>query len=95
MAGNRNKSISLRILLLTLFLAVQALGHAHTVDHVLDNDQNLCSICSVSGHSDAAVINSCESDVAELPHAAIADCHHPAVSRDGICLPDARAPPFS
>ncbi len=95
MSVSDRKSTSLKVLLLALLLAVQALGHAHAIDHNLDGDNSLCSICSVTGHSDAVSGDGCETSV-DVPLRQAVSSHHgqaflPARDR----LPDARAPPLS
>ena len=94
MTGSRRKFTSLKVLLLALLLAVQALGHAHAVDHVLDSDSGFCSICSVTGHGDEAVVDSDGANVeVQLQHT-VAACHNHAVPLSEDRLPSARAPPL-
>ena len=95
MAGIDSKSNFLKTLLLALVLAVQVLGHAHAVDHSLNCDNSLCSICTVAGHGAAAIVDSGDSDIivpaqrtfpvsSDQPVRWTAKRHH-----------DARAPPLS
>lgn len=95
MAGTDHKSNSLKILLLALLLAVQALGHAHAVEHVLDGDNNLCGICSVTGQGGNAIVDSGESDVLIPLQATVPNCQRQAFSRTTARLHHARAPPLS
>ena len=93
MAGNEHRSISLRVLLLALLLAVQALGHAHATEHELDGDNTLCSVCSVTGHGKGAIVDSCDAaDASSLPQPAPAFIEHtfPVFQAH---RPAARAPP--
>ena len=86
---------ALRTLLLILLLAVQGLCHAHQVEHVLDGDGGFCSICSVSGGDETAVVETGETTIAgPLPQ--IAPINAGRVQESGAeYLPDARAPPLS
>jgi hypothetical protein len=60
MAGIYPASKILKTLLLAVVLAVQVLGHAHAVDHSLNGDNSLCSVCSITGHGAAAIVDSGE-----------------------------------
>ena len=54
MVARRSKLI-VRALLLVLLFAVQALCHAHAIDHHFDGDSAACVVCSTSGNLDDAV----------------------------------------
>ena len=55
MVAYRSKLV-VRALLLVLLFAVQALCHAHAIDHHFDGDNNAaCVVCSTSGNLDDAV----------------------------------------
>lgn len=95
MAVWNRKPLSLKVLLLALLLAVQTLGHAHAVDHVLDGDNGFCSICSVTGHGDNAIVDSGDAAV-EIPlQGAVPACRNHALPRAENRRPGARAPPLS
>lgn len=95
MAVSDRKSTSLKVLLLALLLAVQALGHAHAIEHNLDGDNSLCSICSVTGHNGAVSSDCCETAV-EIPlQQTVSSRQDRAVLPACDRLPDARAPPLS
>lgn len=95
MTGSNRKFTSLKVLLLALLLAVQALGHAHAVDHVLDGDNGFCSICSVTGHGSNATVDTGDAQV-EIPlRKAVPACRNHAVPLAEDRQPSARAPPLS
>ena len=94
MTGLTRKFTSLRVLLLALLLAVQALGHAHAVDHVLDGDNGFCSICSVTGLGEDAVVDSGEVNVEVPSRHSVAACRNHAIPLSEDRLPSARAPPL-
>lgn len=94
MVGLDRKATTLKILLLTLLLAVQALGQAHAIDHAVKGDSSFCSICSVTGHNDGAAAETCGEAIA-TPQPQPAPVHqHRARTHPGSHLPEARAPPF-
>lgn len=94
MTGSNRKFTSLKVLLLALLLAVQALGHAHAVDHVLDGDNGFCSICSVTGHGDA-VVDSGDAEVSISLQQTVPVCRTHALPLAKHRRPAARAPPLS
>lgn len=51
----RRSRFVVRALLLVLLLAVQALCHAHAIDHHFDGDSAACVVCSTSGNLEDAV----------------------------------------
>ena len=85
----------LKILLLTLFVAGQGLGHAHAVDHLVTDDSTFCSICSVTGPGDCAIVDS--NDVtAQIQQSHAIPAYADRTARfDCKLLADARAPPLS
>lgn len=93
-AWNR-KSTSLKVLLLALLLAAQALGHAHSVGHVLDGDNGYCSICSVTGHGGNAIVDTSDTQVEIPSQRAVPVCRNHAVPLAEDRQPSARAPPLS
>ena len=52
---HRRSQLVVRSLLLVLLLAVQALCHAHAIDHHFDGDSAACVICSTGGTLEDAV----------------------------------------
>ena len=95
MAGIDRKSKFPKIVLLAMLLAVQVLGHAHAVDHALEGDNTLCSICSVTGHGGSAIVDSGETQaVATLSQTAPA-CPDQAIPGSAGHRHHARAPPLS
>ena len=93
MTGAERKITAFRILLLTLLLAVQALGHAHAIEHELDGDNALCSVCSVTGHGKGAIVDSCDTaEALSLPQPAPAFIER-TFSVFQALRPAARAPP--
>ncbi len=94
MNGSNTKLTSLKVLLLALLLAVQALGHAHAVDHVLEGDNGFCSICSVTGHGGDAIVDSDGVNVEVPLRHSVAACRNHAVPLSEDRLPSARAPPL-
>ena len=86
---------ALKILLLTLVLAVQAFGHAHAVEHWDGDENTFCSICSVTGHNDAIESDTCETTETAPLRPIIPGCHNPDVLQACNHLPEARAPPLS
>ena len=94
MAGFDRISNTLKILLLALLLAVQALGHAHAVEHEFEGDNGNCSICSVAGHG-AAIVDTGEADNDVPLQRATPACRTHAVPLAENLRPSARAPPLS
>lgn len=91
---NRNFT-PLKALLLVLLLAVQALGHAHAVDHVLDGDNGFCSICSVTGHGGDAIVDSDGADVDIPLQRTVSACRNHTIPLAKDRRANARAPPLS
>jgi hypothetical protein len=94
-AVSKRKTTSLKILLLALLLAVQALGHAHAIDHAFSGDSTFCSICSLTGHNDAIGSDCCETTVCVPLPRNIPNAYGPSIVQACEHLPDARAPHFS
>jgi hypothetical protein len=62
----KNRSKSLRWLLISLMLAVQSLAHAHEVTHIGEAETSLCAVCSVSGGL-APALPAAEQCVSSIP----------------------------
>ena len=86
---------ALRSLLLILLLTVQGLCHAHQVEHVLDGDGGFCSICSVTGHGDAIIVETSQAAITDALPQDVPACTGRAFTGDEKHLPDTRAPPLS
>ena len=95
MAVTARKFTALKILLLTLLVAVQGLGHAHAVDHLVTDDSTFCSICSVTGPGDCAIVDSIDVTARIQQSHAIPAFADRTARFDCKRLADARAPPRS
>ncbi|MEE4217433.1 MAG: hypothetical protein V2I48_07490 [Xanthomonadales bacterium] len=92
--NTRSKAI-LKAVLLVLLFTVQALSHAHSVDHVLDGNSGFCSICSVTGHGGDAIVDSDGAEV-EIPlQRTVPACRNHTIPFAEDRRPSARAPPLS
>ena len=94
MAGIDRKSKFPKIVLLAMLLAVQVLGHAHAVDHGLEGDNTLCSICSVTGHG-GAIVDSGETQAVATLRQTAPVCPDQASPCSAGHRQLARAPPLS
>lgn len=92
---NTRSLTALRALLLILLLAVQAIGHAHQVDHFVNGDSGPCAICSVGGSLEHATVDTAAARVAA--HAFTEPDAPPAFAPNTAetNTPLARAPPVS
>ena len=82
-----------RSLLLVLLFAVQALCHAHAIEHHFDGDSAACVICSTGGTLEDAVTG--DGGQPPMPVLALASfVYRDAPKPAGLStLPRARAPP--
>ena len=89
----RRSQLVVRSLLLVLLLAVQALCHAHAIEHHFDGDTTACVVCSTSGTLEDAVAG----DAGQLsgPVSALVSSHPGDVPKPAgfTARPCARAPP--
>jgi hypothetical protein len=89
----RRSQLIVRCLLLALLFAVQALCHAHAIDHHFEGDTTACVVCSTSGTLDDAIAGDAGQSAGQIP--ALVSFHHGDVSKPAgfTARPRARAPP--
>jgi hypothetical protein len=90
---NRRSQLVLRSLLLVLLFAVQALCHAHAIDHHFDGDTTACVVCSAGGTLNDAVVGEAGQPSGPLPE--IVSFHRSGAPKPAgfTAHPSARAPP--
>lgn len=92
MVVHRSK-IAARVLLLVLLFAVQALCHAHAIEHQFEPGQDTCVICSFGGTLDnIAMSDAVAIDHPVQPSAAPGTCNQ-IHARNAVAQPGARGPP--
>jgi hypothetical protein len=92
---NRRSKLAIRTLLLVLLFAMQALCHAHAIDHHFDGDASACAVCSLSGSlHDAVAADAGTASTPDTVFILIRQCNTSQPSGT-TARPCARAPPLS
>ena len=89
----RRFQLVVRSLLLVLLFALQALCHAHAIDHHFDGDTTDCVVCSTGGTLIDAVASEAGQPSGPIP--ALISFHHGGLPKPAgfTARPSARAPP--
>jgi hypothetical protein len=89
----RRSQLLVRSLLLVLLFAVQALCHAHAIDHHFHGDTTACVVCSTGGALEDAVAGDAGQASAPLPALVSFDRGGVPKPAGHTARPRARAPP--